>query len=225
MGAVENGFFKRLRKDFEYRTYVTSTVSFFVSLAFAGYNVFLGAAYKTVWNIGIAVYYLFLVGVRAFVGYKEIKLYKSGLAVEEKEKRRLSVYFIQSLMLFLIDIALTGPITIMVMQGKSVNYSEIPAIAVAAYTVFKIVTSSVSYAKTRKMTNLSVRMLKNVNFIDALVAVLTLQYTLIMTFGDGVNGDMFTLCVVSSFVILAFLIAVSVTNLVSAIKISKKKAG
>ena len=40
----------------------------------------------------------------------------------------------------------------MVMQGKSVNYSEIPAIAVAAYTVFKIVTATMSYVKTRKLS-------------------------------------------------------------------------
>ncbi|MDE7083514.1 MAG: hypothetical protein K2O89_07430 [Clostridia bacterium] len=216
-----NAFLKRIREDFEFRTYITSTVSFVVSLAFAAYNIFLGAAYKTVWNVGIAVYYLLLVGVRAFVGYKEIKFKKTGLSVEEKEERRKNVYLVQSITLFLIDLALTGPITIMVMQGKSVNYSEIPAIAVAAYSVFKIVTSSVSYAKTRKFSNLGVTALKNVNFIDALVSVLTLQYTLLMTFGDGIKGDMFTLCAVSSFAILALLIAVSVTNLVKAINIKK----
>ncbi len=71
---VEDGFFKRIKNDFEFRTYVTSSLSFFATLLFAGYNVFLGVAYKSVWNTGIAVYYLLLVGVRAFVGYKEIKL-------------------------------------------------------------------------------------------------------------------------------------------------------
>ena len=219
MGTV--GFIARLRKDFEYRTYVTSTVSFFASLAFAGYNIFLGAAYKTVWNIGIAVYYFLLVCVRAFVGYKEIKFKKSGLSDGEKEERRKNVYIAQSIILFLIDVALVGPITIMVLQRKSVDYSKIPAIAMAAYTVFKIVTSSISYVKTRKMTNLSLRIFKNLNFIDALVAVLTLQYTLLMTFGDGVTGEMFPLCAATSFAVWAFLIIVSITNLFQAIKIKK----
>ena len=221
MGTVEGGFFKRIRKDFEYRSYVTSTVSFFASLAFAGYNIFLGAAYETVWNISVAVYYLLLVGVRAFVGIKEIKFKKSGLTDEEKEERRRNVFLVQSIMLFVVDLALVGPITIMALQRKSVDYSTIPAIAVAAYTVFKIVTSSISYAKTRKMTNLGVRSFKNLNFIDALVSVLTLQYTLIMTFGDGINGEMLTLCAVTSFAIWVFLIAVSVTNLIQSVKIKR----
>ena len=63
----------------------------------------------------------------------------------------------QCVLLFLLDLALVGPITIMVLQQKAVDYSVIPAITVAAYTVFKIVTSSVSYVKTRKTANLGVR--------------------------------------------------------------------
>ncbi len=71
MGTV--GFIARLRKDFEYRAYIGSTVSFFASLAFMGYNIFLGAVYGTVWNIGVAAYYLLLVAVRAFVGRDKIQ--------------------------------------------------------------------------------------------------------------------------------------------------------
>lgn len=221
MEKDENGFLKRIRSDFEYRAYVTSIVSFFASLAFAGYNIFLGAAYETVWNISIAVYYLLLVGVRAFVGIKEIKFKKSGLTDEEKEERRKNVFLAQSVMLFLIDMALMGPITIMVLQEKAIDYTAIPAIAIAAYTVFKIVTSSISYAKTRKMKNLGVRSFKNLNFIDALVSVLTLQYTLLMTFGDGITGEMLTLCAITSFGIWALLIAVSVMNLIQSVKIKR----
>lgn len=221
MGTVEGGFFKRIRKDFEFRTYVASTVSFFISVAFVGYNVFLAVIYKTVWNTGIAAYYLLLVGIRAFVGYKEIKFKKAELTDGEKEEKRKNVFLVQSVLLFALDLALIGSITIMVLQRRSVAYSEIPAITIAAYTVFKIVTASVSYAKTRKLTNLGVRAFKNLNFIDALVSVLTLQYTLVMTFGDGVTGDMFTLCAVTSFVILAFIITISVSNLIRAAKIKK----
>ena len=221
MGTV--GFIARLRKDFEYRAYIGSTVSFFASLAFMGYNIFLGAVYGTVWNIGVAAYYLLLVAVRAFVGVEEIKFKKQGLCAESKEEKRKNVFLVQCVLLFLLDLALVGPITIMVLQQKAVAYSVIPAITVAAYTVFKIVTSSVSYVKTRKTANLGVRAFKNLNFIDALVSVLSLQYTLLMTFGDGITGDMFTLCAVTSFAVWTLLVAVSVTNLIKAIKI--KRAG
>ena len=174
-------------------------------------------------DIGVAAYYLLLVAVRAFVGVEEIKFKKQGLCAESKEEKRKNVFLVQCVLLFLLDLALVGPITIMVLQQKAVDYSVIPAITVAAYTVFKIVTSSVSYVKTRKTANLGVRAFKNLNFIDALVSVLSLQYTLLMTFGDGITGDMFTLCAVTSFAVWTLLVAVSVTNLIKAIKI--KRAG
>lgn len=78
-----------------------------------------------------------------------------------------------------------------------------------------------SYVKTRKLSNVSITMLKNVNFIDAIVSVLTLQYTLVMTFGDGVTENMLTVCAITSFAFLAFLVAVSVTNLIKAVKIKR----
>lgn len=64
-------------------------------------------------------------------------------------------------------------------------------------------------------------MLKTVGFIDALVSVLSLQYTLIMTFGGGMDKKMFILCAVSSFAIWALLIAVSLMSLLRAIKLRK----
>jgi hypothetical protein len=124
--ADGSGFFKRIRSDFEYRTYFNSTVSFFASIVFAGYNIFLGAVYETVWNIGIAAYYVLLVGVRAFVGFKEIRLRKSELPDAEKEEIRKNIFIVQSVLLFVIDLALTGPITIMVMKAKALIIPKFP---------------------------------------------------------------------------------------------------
>lgn len=207
--------------DFEKRTFFTSAFSFTASLIFAGYNIFLGAAYKTAWNIGIAAYYALLTGLRAYVGVHEIKWNKSGLSEEEKNGKRKKLFLLQSIFLFIIDFALIAPISLMVLQRKNVEYSKIPAIAIAAYTVYKIVFSTKSFVKTKQTPHPSVKILRTLNFIDALVSVLSLQYTLIMTFGDGVNGDMLTLTATSSFVIWAFLFAVSVTTLVRAIRAIK----
>ncbi len=63
------------------------------------------------------------------------------------------------------------------MQQKDINYSEIPALTIAAYTTYKITAASINIVKTRKGKHLSVKILRNVNFVDALVSVLSLQYT------------------------------------------------
>ena len=48
---------KRMKKDYVFRAFVFSALSFFVTVVFTGYNVFLWIVYRAVWNIGIAVYY------------------------------------------------------------------------------------------------------------------------------------------------------------------------
>lgn len=106
--------FKRIKTDFIFRTFVFSTVSFFVTLVFTGYNTFLGIAYSAVWNIGIAVYYALLLGIRAYVIFSERKFYKADLTEEQKEDKRKRLLLIQSILLFVIDIALIAPIALMV---------------------------------------------------------------------------------------------------------------
>lgn len=216
---AENKFIKRIKNDYAFRTFVTSTLSFFVTVAFAGYNIFLSFAYRSGWNIGIAVYYVMLVGIRAYILFSERKLHKSELTDEQKENSRKSLFFIQSILLLVIDLALITPIALMVMQKKNVDYSEIPAISIAAYSTYKIILATRNFVKTRKQHLLSIKILRNINFIDALVSILSLQYVLIMTFGSGIEGEMFKLCAVSSFAVWAIIVAVSVISLVNSIKI------
>ncbi len=106
----------------------------------------------------------------------------------------------------------------MVLEQKAVNYSLIPAIAMAAYTTYKVILSAKSFVKTRRGQQLSVTMLRSVSFVDALVSVLSLQYTLIMTVDGAIVGDMFVLCAVSSFAFWIALVAISVFTLIGAVK-------
>lgn len=221
---VENNFTKRIHSvlnDYVFRTFISSTLSFFITIAFAGYNVFLWFAYGAVWNIGIAVYYALLIGIRAYILFSEKKLNKSNMTDKQTECARKKLFFIQSIFLFAIGFALIVPISLMVMQEKEVHYTTIPAITIAVYTTYKIIISTRNYIKNRKQQNLSVQMLKNINFIDSIVSVLSLQYTLLMTFGNGVEGKMFTLCAITSFVLWALSIVVAVSAIVKSIKLKR----
>ncbi len=213
----ENKFIKRMKSDYTFRTFVFSALSFFVTVAFTAYNVFLAVVYKSPFNLGLSVYYALLLCIRLFVILSELRFNKAGYNNEQIESGRKKLFFMQSIMLFVIDLALVAPISMMVLQQKDVNYSEIPAIMIAAYTVYKIVTATINFIKTRKSTHLSVKILRNINFVDALVSVLSLQYTLIMTFNGGISGNMFTVCVLSSFAIWALIAVISVLTLIGAV--------
>lgn len=218
---TENKFINKMKNDYVFRTFALSVLSLFVTVAFTGYNVFLAVVYKSSWNLSISVYYALLLCIRACVIFAEYKFYKAGFSDTRKQSGRKKLFLSQSLLLFIIDLALIAPITMMATEQKAVDYSEIPAITIAAYTVYKIVSATVNYFKTRSGNHLSVRILRNVNFIDALVSLLSLQYTLIMTFGGGFDGDMRILCAVSSFAVWALIIVISVITLIRAVRIEK----
>ena len=218
MGQSTNNFINRLKSDYTFRTFVTTLLSLIATLAFVAYNAYCGAAYKSSWNISIAIYYVLLVLIRACTMLAERKIYKSDKSDEQKEEERRKLFLAQSIMLLLIDAALLTPISIMVLRQKSVEFTMIPAIAVAAYTFYKVIMATYNFVKTRRMQNLSVTMLRNINFVDALVSVLTLQYMMIMTFNGANDSDMIYVCAVSSIVIWLFLVAISILSVIKAAK-------
>lgn len=187
---AEKKYIERFKNDYAFRTFFFSAVSLITGAAYAAYNLFLGLAYSSAWNTGIAAYYLSLLCIRFFILSAEIKYVKKGYDEPQKEKARKRLFRIQSALLFATDISLIAPITLMVLQKKEVNFSSVHAITIAAYTTYKIIMSAINFSKAKKNGNLSVKMLRNVNLVDALVSVLSLQYALVMTFGGGIEGDM-----------------------------------
>ncbi len=86
----------------------------------------------------------------------------------------------KSFLLFILNISLIVPISIMVGQQKSVNLTLIPASAMALYTTYKIIMVFVNLRKRKVSSDNLVWLLRTINFIDALVSILILQNTLIM---------------------------------------------
>lgn len=202
----------RFFKDKEYRTIVTAFFSFVISLAFAVYNGYLGLRLGSVWNGGICVYYLLLMSVRGIIVYTEKKVSTAECALKAEKRRK--TFVLTSIMLFVIDVALITPVAMMTMFKKDVNIGTIPAITMATYTTYKIIAASVNYKKNRKHDNLSVRQIRHIGFIDALVSVLTLQNTLIMVNGNAAeNEKMFILSAVTSGVVIGVILMTNVINL------------
>ncbi len=210
-----------IAKDRVARTFFFSALSLIATAVFAGYNLYLWFAYGAAWNIGIAVYYALLAGMRACILLCEGRLCGPAVSDEKKADVRTRLFFAQSIFLFAIDVALIVPISLMVLQQKEVRYTAIPAIATAAYTTYKIAVASWNYAKSRKEGHLSVKIFRNLNFVDALVSLLSLQYTLIMTFGEGVVGEMKTWCAISSLAVWAITVAVSFLTAARAVRLKR----
>lgn len=198
----------RWKSEYEFKTVINSSVSFLITFVFALYNAFLGIRYGIIWNLSISVYYIFLVVIRGIIIRQE------HLFLTKSVDNRQQIHTIASIMLILMNLALIMPITLMVINKKNVSTGMIPAISIAAYTTFKITMASINLRKSKKSDDLLIKDLRNINFIDALVSVLTLQNTLISVKGENSRPEMLRLSAVSSSIGLAVIIILTIRNLV-----------
>jgi len=190
---------EKRKKDYTFKTIVSSVISFGVTVLFALYNGFLGIYLSSVWHGSICVFYLLLVAIRGMILLAE----KRNVMRSEHEsaRHRRKTFIISSIFLLVLNIALILPISLMVTFEKPVNMGLIPAIAMAAYTTYKLTMASVHIHKQKrdKHNNILIAELRTIKFIDALVSVLTLQNTLIMVNQAKTSAeDMITLSAVSS---------------------------
>lgn len=99
----------------------------------------------------------------------------------------------------------------------------IPAIAMAAYTTYNVVMSSVNLKRRKRSSDRLVRLLRTINFIDALVSVLSLQNTLIMVNMKGDGSEMLTLSAITSAAIMLAVLAISVAAMIKGVVSLKSK--
>lgn len=190
---------EKWKKDYTFKTITSSVISFGVTILFALYNGFLGISLLSVWHGSICVFYLLLIAIRGMILLNE----KRNVIGSENDGEycRGKTFAISSIILLALNLALILPIALMVTFKKPVNMGLIPAIAMAAYTTYKITMASIHIRKQKRSrcSNILITELRTINFIDALVSIITLQNTLIMVNQTKSSAkDMTTLSAVSS---------------------------
>ncbi len=179
-------------------------ISMIITLFFAIYNFIIGLIYNYIWNISVSIYYLLLTIIRIYI---EI--------IYLKKKDNKVHHIIQSIVLLLINISLLLPISLLVLNQKQVNNNSIMAITVATYTTYKIINSVLNYKKAQNENN-TIKIIRTISLLDALFAILNLQNTLVVTFGQ--IEEMIVLIIISSFLIALLMIIISLKNLINNIK-------
>ena len=186
MKKIIMGFIDMWKADYQFKTLATSTLSVLFSLGFTVFNVVLGIVYKSVWNISISVYYVLLAIVRGIVVHSQRKVNVADNQKKQEQYKR--IYFKTHILMIFMDMCLIAPIAYMVIGERSYEYGLIPAIAMAAYTTYRITMGIINLGKSRKQENILIRELRTVNLQDSLAAVLTLQNALIIANGSDMQS-------------------------------------
>ncbi len=197
----------RWKADFDFRTVTSSALSFTMTTVFAFYNGIIGLLYGSLWNLSIAAYYFLLSLVRGVIMDTERSIYRSG---SDGRVRRRRTAKLTSWFLLLMTVLLIVPVTMLAFNKAPVDMSLIPAIGMAAYTSYKIVFASINLHRKRLSENILIRELRNINFIDALISILTLQNTLLVI--NNSTGDMYLhiISVVTSATALVVIMVITV---------------
>ena len=190
--------------DYDFKTFVNSFGSTLITFAFAVFNCILGFNGHSSWYICVAVYYAALAGIRSFIILKGRSQEGAGASL---------TYRLGSGLLLLVGICLVIPIAILVKaeRPQSITMGFIPSITMAAYTTFKVTLAAINLRRKGKQSeNQFVKLLRTINFIDALYSIVVLQNTLIMANTTDGGASMMPLAAATSAAIWAAILAISV---------------
>lgn len=180
----------RLMKDYEYRTLFFARMSLLFNISYAIFTAVLGILEKSIWYGALATYYIILSLMRYIITRTGNKLTKFDLEHKETlQKKKAKIYFACGLSMLLLDFVMITPVILMVINLKKMNYIfDWFIFAIAAYTFYKVTLAIYNIFKAMKTKDRLIQSLKNITLADAGVSLLSLQVSLIATFGDGFVG-------------------------------------
>lgn len=178
-------FLNNIFVSYGFRTVTFFVLSLAVNAAFVLFNAVLGVVTCSLWYGIIATYYVFLGALRAFILFLSYRARRRSEGNERlTAELKLRIYRLCGILILALEIALAAAVSLMVMYGKPTQYSEVMAIAAAAYTFYKVIFAVYNVFKVRRYNDRVLQCLRDINLTDAAVSLLSLQVTLIAVFSD-----------------------------------------
>ena len=192
-------------------------ISLFCSLvwnvAYAIFQLCLGIYHNSLWFYSMFVYYLLLAIMRLFLANTTKNNTQNESPLEIK-----NTLLCGCLLLFM-NLALGVIIAFIVMQNKVFDHSEITTIALATYTFTTFIVAIVNCVRYKKYNNLVYSSAKKLSLITATVSMLTLESTMLSTFGntDNIKFNLLMLAMTGA-VVICFTIIMAIIIIVQACK-------
>ncbi|MDE5896311.1 MAG: hypothetical protein K2H43_00690, partial [Clostridia bacterium] len=182
----QNKYGKRFLERYEFKTAVMAVLSLAVNVAFAVMNGVSGVLYSSIWFGALAAYYVALILFRGGVIFSDAKS-RIRHADDEAGYRRAQtkIYLGSGAFLVIVGIAMCVAVTQTVLSKRPTQSGEIMAIATAAYAFFKITMAIINLVRAKSHGNPVVQSLRNINFSNACMSMVSLTVLLIETFDDG----------------------------------------
>ena len=176
----ENRYARRWQDDTRLRVNVSLFGSLSWNAMYGIFQIWLGFYHHTFWFYSLGAYYICLAIMRFFLVRHTAK-YAPG----EKMQTELVKYRACGIVFLVMNLALALIIFFMVYWNRTFEHHMITAIAMAAYTFTALTAAIVNVIKYRKYNSPVYSASKAISLAAALVSMLTLESTMLTTFGDG----------------------------------------
>ncbi len=176
----ENKYARIWQEDTRLRMNVSLYGTLIWNTVYAVFQLGLGFWHHTFWFYSLAGYYIALAVMRFFL-VRHTSRHKAG----EKMREELVKYRACGIVFLLMNLALALIIFFMVYWNRTFHHHEITTIAMAAYTFTSFTLAIISVVKYRKLSSPVYSASKAISLASACVSMLTLESTMLTTFGDG----------------------------------------
>ena len=173
-----NKFTKRWKADARLRINVSLYGSLLFCALYGIFQLWLGFYHHTFWFFSLGAYYICLAGMRFSLVCHTTK-YSPG----ERMEAELKKYRTSGIVFLLMNLALALIIFFMVYFNRTFEHHMVTAIAMAAYTFTSLAYAIINVIKYRKYESPVFSSSKAISLASALVSMLTLESTMLTTFG------------------------------------------
>ena len=180
----ENKYARRWQDDTRLRVNVSLYGSLWWNALYGIFQLWLGFYHRTFWFCSLGAYYICLAVMRFFLVRHTAK-YAPG----EKMIAELKKYRACGIVFLVMNLALALIIFFMIYFNRTFEHHMITAIAMAAYTFTSLTMAIINVIKFKKYNSPVFSASKAISLAAALVSMLTLESTMLTTFGDGSMTD------------------------------------
>jgi hypothetical protein len=179
---VNNHFVKRWFEDIHFRTKISLYASLLWNTAYGLFLLGTGFYHSSYWFGSLSMYYVTLAVMRFFL-LNHTRKYKPSEHIEAELIR----YRGCGIVMLVLNLFLSLIIFFMVYWNRTFNHSEITAIAMATYTFTSLSLAISNIIKHRKNASPVFLASKNIALAASCVSMLTLESTMLTTFGSHMD--------------------------------------
>jgi hypothetical protein len=171
---------RRMIREQPYRIILSATVALFLNLLYALYHGIIGVAHLSLWFVTMSAYYTILGSMR-FVAVVYARKRNADTPIK-------TIIKMSGILLILLSFVLSGVIYISLSQNIASKYDEITMITIATYIFGKITITVIKAVKQHKSMDPILKVIRNISYAEVTVSVLTLQRSMIVSFGGMTNA-------------------------------------